>query len=298
MSRKSKLTGMRFGSLVAVDPLPETKNGYTVWRCLCDCGRVARFPSRHLKKGWARSCGNAECPYCEADRKMHARYEDLTGKRFGKLLVTGMAERDEKGRIQWNCVCDCGGTVTENTGQLIAGYRKSCGCLFRPPLKDWVGKKFGMLTVTAYDGKRQGKHWWKCTCDCGNEVVVCQSSLNTGHTTSCGCRNTPYAARTLVDGTCVEALRGAVEKKTVAKNNSSGIRGVYRNKRNNRWCAQITFQGKTRYLGSYDTLREAKLARERGEEIFQNFLDSYDARKGDARKGDARKAEPADTADA
>ena len=63
----------------------------------------------------------------------------------------------------------------------------------------------------------------------------------------------------------------------VAKNNSSGIRGVYQSKKTGKWCAQITFQGKTRYLGSYDTLMEAARARERGEELFDDFLARYDA---------------------
>lgn len=165
------------------------------------------------------------------------------------------------------------------TGQLNGGYRRSCGCLSRPPIKDWVGKQFGELTVIAYDGKRKGKHWWKCRCSCGNEVTVCQSNLKDGHTISCGCQNTPFASRTLVDGTCIEVLRGAVERKTIAKNNSSGVRGVYKNKRSGRWCAQITFKGKTKYLGSYETIMEAQRARERGEEIFEDFLASYDAQQ-------------------
>jgi hypothetical protein len=71
-------------------------------------------------------------------------------------------------------------------------------------------------------------------------------------------------------------IRNAVEKKTIAKNNSSGVRGVYKNKRTDRWCAQITFQGKTKYLGSFETLQEARLARERGEEIYEDFLERFE----------------------
>ena len=80
----------------------------------------------------------------------------------------------------------------------------------------------------------------------------------------------------MVDGTCIEMIRNAVEKKTIAKNNSSGVRGVYKNKRTDRWCAQITFQGKTKYLGSFETLQEARLARERGEEIYEDFLERFE----------------------
>ena len=34
--------------------------------------------------------------------------------------------------------------------------------------------------------------------------------------------------------------------------NTSGCKGVYWNKHNNRWCAQITVNGKRKYLGTYD----------------------------------------------
>ena len=81
----------------------------------------------------------------------------------------------------------------------------------------------------------------------------------------------------MVDGTCVEILRSAVEKKTLPSNNSSGVRGVYKSKRTGRWCAQITFKGKTKYLGSFETLQEARKARERGEEIFEEFLEEFDS---------------------
>lgn len=277
MPRKSNIAGVRFGHLVAVEATPERKNGYTVWRCLCDCGRTAAVPSRYLKNGWATTCGDAECQYAREDQKMRARSEDLTGQRFGKLIVKSRAEgKDHLGRTLWNCVCDCGNSIVAPTGQLNAGYRRSCGCLSRPPLKNWIGKQFGDLTVIAYDGKRSGKHWWKCRCSCGNETVVCQSNLKDGHTTSCGCHNTPYAAKHFVDGTCVEAIRSAVRTGTIASNNSSGVRGVYKNKRTDKWCAQITFQGHTRFLGSYNTLQEAAKARQRGEEIYEEFLARYE----------------------
>ena len=60
-------------------------------------------------------------------------------------------ERDEQGRILWNCICDCGRKITAPGGQFRNGYRRSCGCLSRPPIKDWVGKQFGKLTVLWSD---------------------------------------------------------------------------------------------------------------------------------------------------
>ena len=63
MPKKSNIAGVRFGSLVAVEPTDNRQNGYTIWRCLCDCGRVAFVSSRHLKNEWMTSCGDQACPH-------------------------------------------------------------------------------------------------------------------------------------------------------------------------------------------------------------------------------------------
>lgn len=118
---------------------------------------------------------------------------DLKGKKFGKLNVLKRAEDrfDKKGRklIYWFCQCDCGNVCEIEGSQLRKGITKSCGCLDHPDLS---GKRFGKLTVIKVgnpqiqsNGKPQKR--WLCKCDCGNKLLVCTSSLNSGHTTSCGC---------------------------------------------------------------------------------------------------------------
>ena len=62
------------------------------------------------------------------------------------------------------------------------------------------------------------------------------------------------------------------------------MRGVYKSERSGKWCAQITFQGKTRYLGSFDSLTEAFQARKKGEELFDEFLARYDLEHPENRK--------------
>lgn len=52
---------------------------------------------------------------------------DLTGKRFGRLVVVSRSEN--KGQMsRWNCVCDCGNTTTVYSSNLRRGYTQSCGC--------------------------------------------------------------------------------------------------------------------------------------------------------------------------
>ena len=56
-----------------------------------------------------------------------------------------------------------------------------------PIIKDFIGKRFGALTVVEYAGKQEGVHHWKCLCDCGNETITTQTMLQSGKTRSCGC---------------------------------------------------------------------------------------------------------------
>ena len=50
----------------------------------------------------------------------------------------------------------------------------------------WLGQKFGRLTVVGFVHK--GKKWyWKCRCECGNEIVAQGCVVRRGNTSSCGC---------------------------------------------------------------------------------------------------------------
>lgn len=49
------------------------------------------------------------------------------------------------------------------------------------------GKKFGRLNVIECVGSKKNRRMWRCSCDCGNEVIVSASSLVGGMTKSCGC---------------------------------------------------------------------------------------------------------------
>lgn len=55
--------------------------------------------------------------------------------------------------------------------------------------KDLTGQTFGYLTVIerVYDPSYTRAHW-RCKCKCGNETVVPTYRLNSGDTTSCGCK--------------------------------------------------------------------------------------------------------------
>ena len=62
-----------------------------------------------------------------------SNYKDLTGQRFGKLVVLSRLQNKGKNVI-WECLCDCGGKIETITHRLKSGKIKSCGCLRREVL--------------------------------------------------------------------------------------------------------------------------------------------------------------------
>ena len=59
-----------------------------------------------------------------------SHWVNLQGKRFGMLIVQGIAGRTPQGKLRWACVCDCGKTTVVNAADLCKPGRgtKSCGC--------------------------------------------------------------------------------------------------------------------------------------------------------------------------
>ena len=54
---------------------------------------------------------------------------DLTGKRFGNLVVMYDTGERKRKSICWMCQCDCGNFKIVRSIELIKGDTKSCGCL-------------------------------------------------------------------------------------------------------------------------------------------------------------------------
>ena len=55
--------------------------------------------------------------------------KDLTGRKFGRLLVINEANERKHSYIQWKCYCECGNLVVVPSNKLQTGNTKSCGCL-------------------------------------------------------------------------------------------------------------------------------------------------------------------------
>lgn len=56
---------------------------------------------------------------------------NLTGQRFGRLVVVRRSDRGYRGGTIWECRCDCGAVTHVYANHLKSGVTQSCGCLAR-----------------------------------------------------------------------------------------------------------------------------------------------------------------------
>lgn len=99
-----------------------------------------------------------------------AAFIDLTGNRYGKLLVI-KRHGSISNRPAWLCKCDCGVIVTVKSENLKSGNTKSCGCY-----KVEIIRNAGMANVThgyakRIDGKKSKIYsiWDSMRQRCNNE---------------------------------------------------------------------------------------------------------------------------------
>ena len=122
---------------------------------------------------------------------------DLTGKRFGRLVVLSESSKSNTGLRRWVCKCDCGTVKIIHASSLTRGLSTSCGCYNRQRTReikfiDLTGKIFGRLKVIRLSSKTEyGKYIWECLCECGNTINVLGDNLKKGQI-SCGCYKTEY----------------------------------------------------------------------------------------------------------
>ena len=58
------------------------------------------------------------------------KYIDMTGQRFGRLVVVEYSGKTNKNVCLWRCKCDCGREKIVARKNLMGGGTRSCGCLW------------------------------------------------------------------------------------------------------------------------------------------------------------------------
>ena len=146
------IIGKKFGELEVVEFVGFKRVGRkrrSIYRCKCSCGNEKVITRTDLLSGKVKSCGHL----------WKSVKEDLTGQRFGRLVVLG---RDKKGsddpvkkRVFYTCKCDCGNVVPVYADNLKRGKTQSCGCITVDRMRE-ANSKYG---EGALSGSALYKKW-------------------------------------------------------------------------------------------------------------------------------------------
>ena len=120
--RKRKIAELSGQKIDTVTVIEETNIGWGLslqWICECDCGKIGLVSTRDLIQENPKHLCNCW------------RISDMTGQRFGRLVVIGRTAKRWQGNVVWKCRCDCGKEVSIPGNRLQQGKTKSCGCLRR-----------------------------------------------------------------------------------------------------------------------------------------------------------------------
>jgi len=192
----NKIVGERFGML---EVRSVVRHG--TYKCVCDCGNEVEICGDTLRRGKV-DCG------C-----VGFKTKDLTGRRFGRLVVLGTVE---KNRIaNWRCRCDCGNESVVQRSSLLEGEPRSCGCLRNEHVSasaeyrvtNLAGRRFGRWEVIRRSDRKKGKISWLCRCDCGTTREVIGQYLTGGITHSCGCYKRDESIKRLTNPNLTEEDR-------------------------------------------------------------------------------------------
>jgi len=160
------------------------------------------------KKGSAGKYCCLDCVYRSMRNMPAHNRKDLSGMRFGRLIVIKEFEQRIKKKVVWLCKCDCGNYTKAIGRELIRGHKKSCGCLRKENLEKIgrstptakhikKGEIFSNLTVIRELNERgKGGHiLYEVKCKCGNNSIVTGGNLRNGNVKSCGCLKTKPSKR-------------------------------------------------------------------------------------------------------
>lgn len=237
--------------------------------------------------------------------------DDLTGRRFGRLVVLKQSENDyispkEQRHAVWWCQCDCGSEPIEIRGSLLKnGHTKSCGCYHKETVAE-IGhsnktenryEKMNTYYI-GYTDKNEAFYFDECNFDLIKQYKWHITS--DGYVESYSKNRSRTLMHCLVmdvssnDDCFVDHILGNKTRndnriynlrivtksqnnmnRDVGKNNKSGFIGVCWDKKQEKWRAYIDANKKRFELGFYDYLEKAVQVRKLAEKMFHGDY-SYD----------------------
>lgn len=202
------------------------------------------------------------------------RFIDRTGQRFGRLTALSRVVSENRSKVLWRCVCECGKELCVSAGSLVTGNTTSCGCYLKERITKHGGwKNASYNTWRAMlrrcnnpkdkDYKRYGAagvrvcaawHDYKVFAEdmgepMGDQTLDRKNTYGDYTPENCRWADLPTQARNV----------------RLRENSKSGYIGVHQRK--NKWLAEITVGGKKHYAKLCNTVEEAATARKELERL-------------------------------
>tara|TARA_Y100001968_G_C19353564_1_gene715983 strand:- start:110 stop:1321 length:1212 start_codon:yes stop_codon:yes gene_type:complete len=140
------------------------------------------------------------CYKCGKLKSGKARFQDLTGKRFGKLTVLKLIEdssHNTRKRTYWLVKCACGRKPFKVTKDMLSKVSRACNFCTRIEMGQkkaryhWgliKNKKYGKLKIVRnWGSNKKGNRVVLADCDCGSQVIIPFTYLQSARSLSCGC---------------------------------------------------------------------------------------------------------------
>lgn len=205
----------------------------------------------------------------------------MINKKFGRLAVIEEAGIDKSRHALWKCECDCGKIRIIEGNKLRSGHTKSCGCLKKELVLEAV-TTHGMCKTPTYKTWQSMK--WRCSNpNCpdyhyygGKGITVCKRWLNfENFFTDMGERpegltiervdsNHGYYKANCKWATYTEQSRN----QNISIKNKTGARGVCWNKFHQKYQVAIGVKNKSRHIGYFIDIEQAKIARKIAEQKY------------------------------
>lgn len=227
------------------------------------------------------------------------QFIDLTGKKFGRLTVVKRANNDKTQHIRWYCDCDCGKQNIIVYGQALkSGSQVSCGCYRNEIVKTFRGKiqrnKYDLTNTYGigfchnnsnkffFDLEDYDKIKDYCWMEDSNGYIVTfvNRKVILMHRLVMNLFDPKLEVDHIMHDTndnrkhLLRVLSHSENHKNSKKynNNTSGITGVFYDKRDESWYARITCDNTVINLGCFKNKKEAINARKEAEE---NYFGEY-----------------------
>lgn len=290
------LKGKKFGRWTVIEKAERPKHikdKDLYWLCKCECGTERIVNGRDLRNNKSTSCG------CLRKETLTLKLKkDLTGKRFGKLVV--LKEIGESflkcgtKNFVWECQCDCGNKINIPTYALTSGKSNHCGCMtginisnskFKQNTYDLTGdygightingEKF-YFDLEDYN-KIKDYYWYRSSSGYILHHIKHTNDFIIQHRLIMGVYDdtskvVDHMSHNTTDNRKINLRICTVSNNnmnaTLRSNNTSGCTGVSWFKLTNQWRARITINYTEIELGLFDDYEDAIIIRKEAEEIY------------------------------